>query len=250
MGSQDDGNRINLRDLFQSTQERMVADLAGIRGAVYHSGTLGDETELAWRRFFTSILPNRYQVADGFVVDADGRRSDQIDLIVFDRQYSPPLFLGNRVQYVPAEAVYAVFEIKQRIDWKNLRLACEKAASVRALRRTSVEITSAEGTLSPKPLHRIITGILAMSNTYIQDFEGVLKRRMSQAPEQQRLDLGCAVKDGSFMVKYQESGGPGSIEVYPGELSLVSFIFRLLSALQAIGTVPAIDYYEYVRQLR
>ena len=250
MSSQDDDNRINLRDLFQSTQERMVADLAAIRLSVDHSGTLGDETELAWRQFLGNILPNRYQVADGFVVDADGRRSDQIDLIVFDRQYSPPIFLGNRVQYIPAEAVYAVFEIKQRIDWKNLRLACEKAGSVRALRRTSVEIQSAEGTLNPKPLHQIVTGILALSNTYTKDFEGALRRTMDQAPEQQRLNLGCAVKDGSFMVNYLQSGDLESIETYPGELSLVSFIFRFLSSLQAIGTVPAIDYSEYVKTLR
>ena len=228
----------------------MVADLAGIREAVDHSGTLGDETELAWRSFLASILPNRYQVADGFVVDADGRRSDQIDLIVFDRQYSPPLFSGSRVQYIPAEAVYAVFEIKQRIDRKNLRLSCEKAASVRALRRTSVEIPSADGVLSPKPLHKILAGILALSNTNTQDIKAALEKLMAQVPEPQRLDLGCAVKDGSFMVKYQESGGVASIETYPEDLSLVSFIFKLLSALQVIGTVPAIDYSDYVKTLR
>ena len=154
MSTPEGRNRIDLNNLFQSTQQRMVAELTGIRGAVDHGGTLGDETELAWLDFLARVLPNRYRVANGFVVDADGRRSDQMDVIVFDRQYSPPLFMGGNVQYVPAEAVYAVFEVKQRVDSRNLRLACDKAASVRSLRRTSAAIPSADGTLAPKPPHR------------------------------------------------------------------------------------------------
>ena len=105
-------NRIDLNSLFESTQQMMVAELTGIRGAVDHGGALGDETELAWRDFLARVLPNRYRVDDGFVVDADGWRSDQTDIIVFDRQYSPPLFTAGNVQYIPAEAVYAVFEVK------------------------------------------------------------------------------------------------------------------------------------------
>ena len=128
MSTPEGRNRIDLNSLFQSTQQRMVAELTGIRGAVDHGGTLGDETELAWLDFLARVLPNRYRVANGFVVDADGWRSDQTDVIVFDRQYSPPLFMAGNVQYIPAEAVYAVFEVKQRIDNRNLRLACDKAA--------------------------------------------------------------------------------------------------------------------------
>ena len=248
MSIQNGGNRIELRNLFQSTQQRMIAELTGIREAVDHGGTLGDETELAWRDFLAGVLPNRYQVADGFVVDADGRRSDQIDVIVFDRQYSPPLFMGGRVQYVPSESVYAVFEIKQKIDNRNLRLASSKAASVRKLRRTSVEIPSAEGALDPKPLHGILAGILALSNSFADNFEVTLREMMDRSSEEQRLDLGCAARDGSFRVSYLASG-VGGIELSSGSSSLVAFLFQFLSALQAIGTVPAIDYSEYARGL-
>ena len=92
----DKTNRINLNDLFESVQRKMVAELSGIRQAVDHGGVLGDETEFAWIKFLDRMLPNRYQSSDGFVVDADGRRSDQIDVIVFDRQYSRPLFRAEK----------------------------------------------------------------------------------------------------------------------------------------------------------
>lgn len=241
-------NRIDLNSLFESTQRLMVAELTGIRGAVDHGGALGDETELAWRDFLARVLPNRYRVGDGFVVDADGWRSDQTDIIVFDRQYSPPLFTAGNVQYIPAEAVYAVFEVKQRIDNRNLRLACAKAASVRSLRRTSAAIPSAGGALEPKPPHRILSGILALSNSYSGNFGEALGDMLAQVPEAQQLDLGCALNDGSFLVNYRE-GKVASIESSPASSSLVSFLFRLLAALQSIGTVPAMDYAEYVKAI-
>ena len=249
MSTSESRNRIDLNSLFQSTQQRMVAELTGIRGAVDHGGTLGDETELAWLDFLARVLPNRYRVANGFVVDADGWRSDQTDVIVFDRQYSPPLFMAGNVQYIPAEAVYAVFEVKQRIDSRNLRLACDKAASVRLLRRTSAVIPSADGTLEPKPPHRIISGILALSNSYSSNFMETLEGMMAQVHEDRQLDLGCALNDGSFLVKYWR-GDVDAIESSPASSSLVSFLFRLLAALQSIGTVPAIDYSEYMKAIR
>lgn len=75
-------NRIDLNSLLQRTQQRMVAELTGIRRAVDRGGTLGDETELAWLDFLARVPNNRYRVTYGFVVDADGRRSDPMDIIV------------------------------------------------------------------------------------------------------------------------------------------------------------------------
>lgn len=125
------------------------------------------------------------------------------------------------MQYIPAEAVYAVFELKQLIDNRNPRLACDKAASVSSLRRTSAAIPSADGTVDPKPLHRILTGILALSNSYSGDFGRVLGEMMAQVNEGQQLDLGCALNDGSFTVKYQ-GGVVKSIQPSPASSSLGS----------------------------
>ena len=94
----DEKNRIDLNRLFESTQRKMVAELTGVRLAVDHPTTLGEQPEVAWVNFLNSILPNRYQACDGFVVDADGYRSEQIDVLIFDRQYSPPLFQADVVR--------------------------------------------------------------------------------------------------------------------------------------------------------
>ena len=234
-------NRIELSALFESTQKKMVGEFSAIRAAIDHGGTVGDETELAWRDFIGQLLPTRYQVCDGFVVDAQGLRSDQIDIIVFDRHYSPPLFQAGNVQYVPAEAVYAVFEVKQRIDKKTLRQASAKVASVRRLKRTTAPIPTADGLLKPKPPHRILGGTLALGFGKMDSAETVVGGLMRQAAEEQRLDLGCAIRDGSFSVSYDPTG-VATVSLGPGPVSLVAFFFQLLSMLQQIGTVPAIEY--------
>ena len=79
-----ESKHIDLNRLFEGSQRRMVAELMSIRQAVDHGATLGDETEVAWVKFLNTMLPDRYRVCDGFVVDADGRCSVQIDAIVFD----------------------------------------------------------------------------------------------------------------------------------------------------------------------
>ena len=242
----DKTNRINLNDLFESAQRKMVAELSGIRQAVDHGGVLGDETEFAWVKFLDRMLPNRYQARDGFVVDADGGRSDQIDVIVFDRQYSPPLFQAEKVQYVPAEAVYAVFEVKQRINPTNLKAATAKAASVRRLRRTTARIPTADGVLEPKVLHRIIAGVLALSIDKPATLGSTVRRQMVGVSEYERLDLGCAIQDGSFTVDYEESTTP-TVSLSAGQSSLITFFFQFHTLLQALGTAPAIDYSEYAK---
>ena len=239
-------NRIELSGLFESTQKKMVAEFSAIREAIDHGGTLGDETEKAWRDFIGQLLPTRYQVCDGFVVDAQGLRSDQMDIIVFDRHYSPPLFQAGNVQYVPAEAVYAVFEVKQRIDRKNLRQACAKVSSVRRLARTTAPIPTADGVVEPKPLHRVLGGLLALSFGKMDSVENVVGGLMTQVAAEQRLDLGCAIRDGSFNVNY-DPAGVATVSLGPSSSSLVAFFFQLLSMLQRIGTVPAIEYDKYLK---
>jgi hypothetical protein len=75
-----------------------------------------------------NYLPERYFVDNAFVLDCEGKLSDQIDVVIYDRQYSPFLFNQNFVKYIPAESVYAVFEVRQEIDLGNLKYAGGKVA--------------------------------------------------------------------------------------------------------------------------
>lgn len=103
----------SLSQLFASLHEDIQLRLGTARKAFQHPGAKGDASEGVWIEMLDTYLPKRYQAANAFVVDSLGNFSDQIDVVVFDRQYSPFIFKFNEQIIVPAESVYAVFEAKQ-----------------------------------------------------------------------------------------------------------------------------------------
>ncbi|HEY0557803.1 MAG TPA: DUF6602 domain-containing protein, partial [Thermoanaerobaculia bacterium] len=127
---------VDLRKLFLSLQEQLAARLQTNRAMLDHPGAKGSATEESWREMLGEYLPKRYCVSKAFVIDAEGTRSDEIDLVIYDRQYSPFLLKQDGAIFIPAESVYGVLEIKQSLTGRDVTYAIEKAASVRRLRRT------------------------------------------------------------------------------------------------------------------
>lgn len=83
-----------------------------MRKTLQHPGTKGDASENAWLQLFQTYLPQRYTVVKVHIVDNRDQFSDQIDVVVFDPQYSPFIFQYEGQTVIPAESVYAVFEAK------------------------------------------------------------------------------------------------------------------------------------------
>ena len=141
----------SLSKLLEVLHQDIERRLSNAREAVGHSGTKGDATENVWRDRLQTYLPKRYQTESAHVVDR-GTFSEQIDVIVFDRQYSPFIFSFEGKIVIPAESVYGAFEAKQTINADGCSYAQQKIASVRRLYRTSLPIPHAGGTYPPKPL--------------------------------------------------------------------------------------------------
>lgn len=233
-----------LRELFSAKQAEMLTRLRGSRQVLEHPGTSGAATESGWRSLVESYLPTRYKVDDGFVLDSEGNVSQQIDLLILDRQYSPVLFETEGQRYFPAESVYGVFEIKQEMSKENVDYAAGKIASVRDLHRTSVAITHAGGTFPARSPIDILGGILTTESSWSPTFGTPFDSAINSQIPAGRIDLGCVLANGSFVADF-ELGQP-TIHTHDPKLSLVSFVFELLSKLQQVGTVPAMDYRKYL----
>lgn len=210
--------------------------------SISHAGTQRTVNEEHWIDVFRSYLPKRYEVATGFVIDSRGSRSQQIDLVVYDKHFTPTLLDQKNHRYIPAEAVYAVFESKPHIDKSYLEYAGNKAASVRRLRRTSVAITHTGGTFKPREPFPILAGIIAQRSSWVDGLGDVFRKNLPSA-EGEELDCGCALEHGAF------DSFDGALRVVPANGALIYFLFRLLSKLQSLGTVPAIDWAAYARTL-
>lgn len=238
---------INMRKLFIGLQNEMLSTLEVGRELITHNGEMGEAAEESWRKWLRDYLPKRYRVDKAFVIDCDGSTSDQIDIVIYDGQYSYFVFKHEQAIYVPAESVYAVIEVKQDITKQNLEYAGDKARSVRALKRTSAEIPFAAGKYRPKPLHDILAGIIAIESNWSDPLGETLKKNIRALPDEQRLDFGCALKQGAFWVEYAPDF---KMKKSAKEESLMFFFLQLLMKLQAIGTVPAIEIREYAKSLQ
>src|SRR5690606_24471332 len=83
----------------------------------------------------------------------------------------------------------AVIEVKQTLSPANIEYARKKAASVRRLLRTSVEIPHAGGKYEPKPPARILAGIVALDG----GLSVAEQKKLTTAQEFRVLNLGCSL---------------------------------------------------------
>lgn len=240
---------VDLKKIFLGLQTEMVAKLRNSRANIKHPTAKGNVTESSWRRLLETYLPKRYAVESAFIIDSTGNISEQIDLVIFDRHFSPFLFHEDGAIYIPAESVYAVFEIKQEANSANLSYAAKKIESVRKLTRTSAAIPHAGGKFSPIVPKEIIAGFLALTTAgkqtvLSQSFVDALKK----LPSGKRIDLACVLERGAVILNFHETG-PVDAQIFSPEQALINFFLSLLSKLQAVGSVPAMDIEAYSKSL-
>ncbi|MCK1573394.1 DUF6602 domain-containing protein [Bradyrhizobium sp. 174] len=215
------------------------------RKSFAHPGTKGDASESVWLEMLSAYLPQRYQAATAHVVDSLGNFSDQIDVVVFDRQYSPFIFKYQGQTIIPAESVYAAFEAKQAINAAQIRYAQDKVASVRRLQRTSLPIPHAGGVYPAKALIPILGGLLTFESDWTPAFGAPLDSALAGGGADGLLDMGCIAAHGHFT----RETNPGRYVFTPEGRPATAFLFNLISRLQFSGTVPMIDIQAYARWL-
>lgn len=240
--------KIDLKTLFLDLQNEMIASLKTSRKNVPHAPSKGNATEFKWAEWLNKYLPERYRVENAFVIDINGNLSEQIDLVIFDRQYSPFILNHSNNLYVPAESVYAVIEVKQELNKTFINYAGNKASSVRRLFRTSAPIPYVEGVYPPKKPGHILSGILCSKSIWKPLFGSAFEKVLSTLREDKRIDFGCCIQSGSFEVKYQNNCI--SLSKSHKQDALLFFFLKLLSRLQQLGTVPAIDLEKYLSILK
>ena len=228
-------------EIMRGLAEKVERDLRLARYSIGHAPTMGEATQQVWIRVLETYLPERYRARSATVMDSEGKFSDQIDVVIFDRQYSPTLFEFEGATVVPAEAVYAVFEAKQMLEGAFLTYAQAKVASVRRLTRTSVTIPTINGNFKKNP-QWILGGFLALEPRFETIAEKAMEERLKADQGEGKLDLGCVASVGTF-----GCGGADSTTFTMGKRAAGNFLLELMARLQGCGTAPAIDYRAYAK---
>jgi len=109
----------NKKDAFQRIlenykhmNEMMVEEL---ELASAHDGVTGHYREAMWLRFFRSIIPKKYSLAQGVIlIDSEEKVSKEVDIAVYDESYTPYVYQYNTLKFIPIEAVAVVIECKSK----------------------------------------------------------------------------------------------------------------------------------------
>jgi hypothetical protein len=236
----------SLSDLLSDLHADIEKRLASVRRTLKHAPSKGDASEQVWLDLLNRYLPKRYCAANAFVVDCKGDFSHQIDVVVYDRQYSPLIFEIEGQTFVAAESVYAVFEAKQSANADLVEYAMTKAESVRRLHRTSLPIPHAGGVYPPKPLPHITAGLLTFESDWKSPPMGEpLQRALDTGLNNRQLDLGCIAAQGYF----ERDPDSGAYLFDTEGKHATGFLFRLIATLQTKATVPMIDVGAYANWL-
>lgn len=269
-------SNIDLKQLFQGLQSQMTSQLNTNREFILHPGSKGDSLENAWIEWLQKYLPNRYSVDKAIVIDHEGNTSHQIDIVIYDNWFTPFIFSQNGFHYIPAEGVYAVFEVKPDIqgnvgDKSYIEYASEKIESVRMLKRTSTNIIDVGEKRNPRALTKIVGGILTSTNSFTHENNNTIEKHLKEQKGFKSIDIGCIADYGCFYIDYigeeditlkkPEEFCQRYFDYYNDrvinkvifsnhENSLVAFFLQLTKYLQqAIGTVPAIDFNAYSKAI-
>ena len=124
----------SLEETLESVGQKMVVDFDELSRQVKHRGLRGRIREITVvRDFLSPRLPKQLELATGEIVSSDGSVSRQMDVVVFDGLKCPVFLKAEEVHILPVEGVYAVIEVKSKLDKLGLEDSIEKTLSVKAM---------------------------------------------------------------------------------------------------------------------
>src|SRR6266480_4501784 len=105
--------------VIDKARKRLLLDADGAE-EFEHKVIKGDERAAELAGFLRDRLPARFSITEGEVIDYRDTRTGQLDLIIYDSHTSSPIKKGKKNLLIPAEALYAVIEVKTTLSAKEL----------------------------------------------------------------------------------------------------------------------------------
>ncbi len=125
-------NKAMIQDLIAATELQMSAKLAAARAKFQHRGLKGDAVEDAVRDFLRSFIPRRLAVGTGEVIDRNGGRSAQTDILVANEDH-PFTFTGDDPGLFFIEGVCGAGEVKAVLTTVHLETTIESSRRFKKL---------------------------------------------------------------------------------------------------------------------
>jgi len=238
---------------------REVLNQLDLAGSIDHPGENGRAREQIVAAHLRRIVPAQFGIDTGFVLDATGGISKQVDLVIYRTGYHPVFEIGG-IKHFPIEAVAAVIENKASIASTGiLQAALANVASVKGLDRTNrgknyVIGPGAGGapTNADDFQHQVFGAIVTERSLATETFRQVVTDYLASSPRRIWPNIYADLRRFSFT--YLSEVEPANATAIPSEAKyiavtepdtpgfvppLLDLTFELLNFLRV---APVIDY--------
>ena len=124
-----------LKNIFDNLESSLKNEM---RIRIQHNLEDGKYREYLVKRILSKIVPSKYEITNGFVIDSQNNKSDEMDIIIYDKSYVPPFF-DETYTVVPIESVIAVIQVKTTLTWEQLGKSIDNLNSIDKL-KTKIDL--------------------------------------------------------------------------------------------------------------
>lgn len=119
------------RNSFSNTAKEIYFDNDD---KLIHSLEYGMFRENACKDFIKFVIPSKFQIDDGFIINSNDSVSTQCDIVIYDSNHTPLFESGKKQRFFPIETVAAVGEVKSTLSKADFKDAINKLSKTKALR--------------------------------------------------------------------------------------------------------------------
>jgi hypothetical protein len=171
---------------------------------IKHIRHRGDSREMTFKQLINSILPERYTIEKGFVVNKLTSRSLEQDSLIVDTSSCARFIRTREISYVPIESVAASIEIKSKLTTEELRKSLINAIS---LKKLIFEVTDFSNSDNLKGDTDVCYAIFAYTST--KSLEGMAKELNEyslQIPDRLNLNMIYVLDKGLILPVDKKTG--------------------------------------------
>lgn len=244
-----------LKNIFDNLEISLKGEMS-IK--IQHNLEDGKYREYLVKKILSNIVPSKYEITNGFVVDSDNNKSDEMDIIIYDKSYVPPFF-NETYTVVPIESVIAVIQVKTTLTWKELKSSIDNLNSIDKLNsKVGGKIISAKGAdiINEERYVAPYKIIVSYKSDIARDYD------FSNEMKGKHLDM-IYIVDGDYDLYIKHRIEPdgvvnlskeklninkvkGDIEKIK-ESKLCNFALQLLDKMKLINNAIIINYKEYIK---
>jgi hypothetical protein len=182
-----------VEEYWAGVLQRLNAEVHVFAQLVTHEGERGRENEAVIARILQALVPQRYGIGSGLLIDTANQYSRQTDIVVYEQSDEPAVLAQTTQLLFPIESVLACIEVKTTLRADDVADCLAKARHMRTLRPAR---RYPDG--STHPLFAVLAYRAGQQ-------PATLAKKFHTAQADERPDLVCIVEQGLL------AGADGSI---------------------------------------